>query len=84
MFHDHLVRKKAFLYYKNICFTQLQYDQYCIFPKRVNPWFLVQNWKLRLGLVLDKLGLEIMFDIHQGRKQTLPDNKKQILQNSPY
>ena len=79
MFHDHLVRKKAFLDYKNICFTQ-----YCIFPKRVNPWFLVQNWKLRLGLVLDKLGLEIMFDIHQGRKQTLPDNKKQILQNSSY
>ena len=25
MFDDHLVRKKAFLDYKNICFTLLQY-----------------------------------------------------------
>ena len=25
-----------------------------------------------------------MFGIHQGRKQALPDNKKQILQKRPY
>ena len=33
MFHDHLVREKALLDYKNIRFTQWQH---CIFPKGVN------------------------------------------------
>ena len=45
---------------------------------------LVKKWKIPPALILDKLGLEIMFGIHQGRKQALPDNKKQILQKWPY
>ena len=43
-----------------------------------------KNGKIPPALILDKLGLEIMFDIHQGRNQALPDNKKKILQKWPY
>jgi len=38
MFDDHLVRKKAFLDYKNICFTQLQY-----FSQTGKPIILVKK-----------------------------------------
>ena len=40
------------------------------------PMTLVQNWKLLLGLFLDKIGLEIIFDDHLVRKQALLDYKK--------
>ena len=36
----------------------------------------LKNLKIPLGLFLDKLGLEIMFDDHQVRKQALLDYKK--------
>ena len=38
MFDDHLVRKKAFLDYKKICFTQLQY-----FSQTGKPMILVKK-----------------------------------------
>ena len=40
---------------------------------------LVKTWKSLLGLFLDKMGLEIMFDDHLVRKQALLDYKKPIL-----
>ena len=40
---------------------------------------LVKNWKIPLGLCLDKVGQEIMFDDHLFRKQALLDYKKLIL-----
>ena len=45
---------------------------------------LVKKWKIPPALSLNKLGLGLMFDIHQGRKQALPDNKQRILQKWPY
>ena len=71
MLDDHLVRKKAFLDYKNICFTQLQY-----FSQTGKPMILVKKMEIPPALLLDKLGLEIMFGIHQGRKQALPDQPR--------
>ena len=37
---------------------------------------LVKHWKLLLGLVLDKIGQEIMFDDYLIRKQALLDYRK--------
>ena len=37
---------------------------------------LVKNWKSLLGLVLDKIGHEIMFDDYLIRKQALLDYRK--------
>ena len=37
---------------------------------------LVQNWKLLLGLVLNKVSLKIMFDYYLFRKQGPLDFKK--------
>ena len=37
---------------------------------------LVDSWKIRLGLFLDKTGQEIMFDDHLVRKRALQDYKK--------
>ena len=37
---------------------------------------LVKNWKLLLGLVLNKIGQEIMFDDYLVRKQALLDRRK--------
>ena len=37
---------------------------------------LIKNWKLLLGLVLDKIGPEIMFDDYLIRKQALLDYRK--------
>ena len=38
-----------------------------------------QKWKISLGLCLDKVGQEIMFDDHLVRKQALLDYEKLIL-----
>ena len=37
---------------------------------------LVPNWKLLLGLFLDKIGVEIIFDDHLVRKEALLDCEK--------
>ena len=37
---------------------------------------LVNNWKIPLGLFLDKIGQEMMFDDHLVRKRALLDYKK--------
>jgi len=37
---------------------------------------LVKNWKISLGLFLDKMGQKIMFDDHLVRKRALLDYKK--------
>ena len=37
---------------------------------------LVKTWKSLLGMFLDKMGLEIMFDDHLVRKQALLYNTK--------
>ena len=40
---------------------------------------LLKTWKLLLGLVSDKMGLEIKFDDHQVRKHPFLGYKKLIL-----
>ena len=74
MFDDHLVRKEALPDYKNIDFIEFLY---WIISKEI-PMILVKKLEFSSVSVLDKMGLEIMFDGHPRRKQAILDYKISI------
>ena len=74
MFDDHLVRKEALPDYINIDFIEFLY---WIISKEI-PMILVKKLEFSSVSVLDKMGLEIMFDGHPRRKRAILDYKISI------
>ena len=73
MFDDHLLKNRALLDYKKSLFGQLailEFFQNIGISPKLN--------KLLLGLLLDEIHLEIMFDDHLGKTRALLDYKKSL------
>ena len=61
MFDDHLVKNRTLLDYKKVLLSS---GHIGIFPKGVTHDFGPKIKKVLLGLLLDEIRLEIMFDDH--------------------
>ena len=70
MFDDSLVTNRAILDYKKGVLDQLAI---LVFFQRGDPMNLVQNEKLRFGLLLEEIRLQIMFDDRLVTNQALLD-----------
>ena len=72
MFADHSVRKKAFLYEKNISILHSGHKLFGLFH-RVNLWFCSKTGKILSQFDFGQMSVEIMFDDHPSRKQAFLD-----------
>ena len=75
MFDDHLVKNRALLHYKK---TYLVKWPYWNFSKGGTLWIYFKIEKLLLGLLLDEICLDIMFDDHLVTNQDLLNYKKSL------
>ena len=80
MFPDHPVRKQAYLDWKIRILPSRPME---IFLKGVNPWFWSKSGFFFLCLLLNKIGLKMMFADHPVRKQAYLDWKIRILPSRP-
>ena len=79
MFSDHQVRKQAYLDWKIKILPSRPMDSQV--PSR--PMILVKNWNFPLRLLLNKMGLKIMFADYPVRKQAYLYWKIRILPSRP-